>query len=243
MPPSEPALATGLRGGQVWRLVEAQHKVSTMKLVDSLEEQQTLEELLDGSKPPVPAPCRHLHWLLFTPFRYPARYGTRFRRAGEARGVFYAAERVETAVAEMAFWRRLFFLESPGLRPPANALEMTAFCVGYRTAVLDLTLPPWGSDPALHDPVDYAACQAAADTARRLGAGAIRHRSVRDPGGGANLAILSCAAFTDRAPVASEIWRLRLTEDRVMALGEARGLRLEFPYAGFGDPRLTGAGA
>ena len=45
------------------------------------------------------------------------------------------------------------------------------------------------------------------------------------------------------APVASEIWRLRLTEDRVMALGEARGLRLEFPYAGFGDPRLKGAGA
>ena len=35
-----------------WRAVEAQHQVSTRKLVDSADEQILLEELIDGAKPP-----------------------------------------------------------------------------------------------------------------------------------------------------------------------------------------------
>ena len=35
-----------------WRAVEAQHQVSTRKLVDSLEEQALLEQLIEGAKPP-----------------------------------------------------------------------------------------------------------------------------------------------------------------------------------------------
>ena len=34
--------------GRGWRLVEAQHRVSTLKLVDDLSEQALLEELLEG---------------------------------------------------------------------------------------------------------------------------------------------------------------------------------------------------
>lgn len=226
------------RGGPVWRFVEAQHRISTMKLVDTLDEQRILEELIDAAKPRVPEECRGLHWLLFTPFRYPARRASRFRPAGEARGVFYAAERVETAAAEMAFYRRLFFLESPGTPLPAGALEMTAFEVAYAAEAVDLTAEPWRSDPVLTDKLDYAGCHAAAEAARGLGAGAILYPSVRDPGAGTNVAILACGAFTERAPRTVETWRFRLAADRVMALGEARGMRLEFPYAGFGDPRL-----
>ena len=53
-----------------------------MKIVDTLAEQARLEELLEHSKPAVPPECRHLHYLLFTPFRYGAPYprGSRFRR-------------------------------------------------------------------------------------------------------------------------------------------------------------------
>ena len=70
--------------GRCWRLVEAQHHVSTAKLTDTPQEQRRLEELLEESKPPVPPECRHLSYLLFTPFRYGAPYprGSRFRRAG-----------------------------------------------------------------------------------------------------------------------------------------------------------------
>ena len=69
--------------GVCWRVVEAQHRVSTMKLVDTLAEQSLLESILDASKPPVPPECERLHYLLSTPFRYGAPYpsGSRFRRA------------------------------------------------------------------------------------------------------------------------------------------------------------------
>jgi hypothetical protein len=53
-------------------VVEAQHQVSTHKLVDSLSEQALLEELIEATKPTVPPECRHLDYLLFTPFRYAA---------------------------------------------------------------------------------------------------------------------------------------------------------------------------
>ena len=85
--------------GACWRVVEAQHKVSTLKLVDTLAEQTLLEGLIEQTKPPVPPECRHLHYLLATPFRYGSPYprGSRFRRAGLTPGVFYASETAATA--------------------------------------------------------------------------------------------------------------------------------------------------
>ena len=109
------ALSSDARGlaGTCWRLVEAQHHVSTLKLVDSVDEQELLEELIETTKPPLPPECRGLHYLLSTPFRYGSVYptGSRFRRAGLTEGVFYASETPQTAVAEMAFYRLLFFAE------------------------------------------------------------------------------------------------------------------------------------
>src|SRR3954453_15365533 len=101
--------------GPCWRTVEAQHRVSTMKIVDIVAEQGALETLLEQSKPPVPPECRHLHYLLATPFRYGAPYpsGSRFRRAGLTKGVFYASRTSSTAIAEMTFHRLLFFADSP----------------------------------------------------------------------------------------------------------------------------------
>ena len=106
-----------------------------MALVDTIDEQQILEQLLDASKPPIPPDCRQFHYLLATPFRYGAAYpaGSRFRRAGLTPGVFYASQTVATAVAEMAFRRLLFYAESPQTPWPANASEYTAFAVRFRT--------------------------------------------------------------------------------------------------------------
>src|SRR5262245_47719716 len=130
--------------GTCWRLVEAQHRVSTLKIVDTLGEQALLEDLLEKTKPPVPAECQHLHYLLATPFRYGAPYpeGSRFRRAGFTPGVYYASENVETAVIEIAFHRLLFFAESPETPWPANALELSAFSVRFATGrAIDLMQP------------------------------------------------------------------------------------------------------
>ena len=139
---------------RVWRLVEAQHVVSTRKLVDSLAEQETLEDLIEATKPAIPSECRGLHYLLSTPFRYPPLpNGSRFRRAGQP-GVFYAAEESRTAAAEKAFYRLLFFAESPETPWPVNPSEHTGFSVGvYSPRSLDLTKPPFDADKSVwHHP-------------------------------------------------------------------------------------------
>ena len=105
------------------------------EIVDTLDEQALLEELIEETKPQIPLECRHLHYLLATPFRYGSiyPYGSRFRRAGRTLGVFYAAETIMTAVAEMAFYRLLFFADSPDTPWPHDAAEYTAFAAAIRT--------------------------------------------------------------------------------------------------------------
>src|SRR3954447_16923996 len=86
-------------GGDAWRVVESQSRYSTMKIVDDVDEQEILEAALEHSKPAIPEACRHLHWLLATPFRYaPYPTGSRFRRARQVDGCLYASERIETAI-------------------------------------------------------------------------------------------------------------------------------------------------
>ena len=227
------ALSSNARplAGRCWRVVEAQHVVSTLKLVDTLAEQLLLEQLLDESKPPVPPECRHLHYLLSTPFRYGSRYprGSRFRRAGLTPGVFYASHTSSTAMAEMAFHRLKFFAESPQTPWPANAGEHTAFAVRFRTrAGLDLMQPPLDRDTARWShPTDYAACQDLADAARAAGVQVLRYRSARDPDG-VNIALLTCAAFRSHEPIERQTWRLQLGPAGAWALCDAPLLRLNF---------------
>jgi hypothetical protein len=227
-----------------WRLVEAQHQVSTLKLVDTLDEQGLLEELIEASKPAVPPDCRHLDYLLATPFRYGAEYpkGSRFRRAGKTLGVYYAAEHPETAVAEMAFYRLLFFAESPATPWPSDAAEYTAFSALILTSTLiDLTAPPLVKDHGRWpDLTDFGACQALADATRDAYGEVIRYESVRDPQGLANLAVLTCKAFAEPRPRERQTWRLRLSASGVQALCEFPRSGVEFPRDAFAaDPRVA----
>ncbi|MXU65640.1 RES family NAD+ phosphorylase [Oceanomicrobium pacificus] len=229
--------------GDAWRMVEAQHAVSTQKICDSLAEQAVLEEILDEVKPPVPEACRHLDYLLYTPFRHrPYPYGSRFRRAGLTPGVWYGAAAVEVAVAEMCFYRLLFYAESPATPFPDNAADYTAFAAALATpAALDLTQPPLDADTdSWTDPVRYEACQALADTARAAGAELIAYRSVRDPEGGRNLALLTCAGFARPRPVRVQSWRIRIGASGIVAMRDHPRLWIEYPRETFtADPRLS----
>lgn len=224
--------------GSCWRVAESQYVVSTLALVDTLDEQGRLEELLDATKPPVPRECRHLHPLLYSPFRYTPTRGGRFRRAGQREGAFYAAETVETAMAEMAFYRVLFYAESPDTIVPKNVAEYTAFLVSVSTdRVLDITNDP---DPALSHMCDYSATQAFADLARAAGATGIRAISVRCPNRGATLTWLSCSVFDQPGPVSLQTWHMRITPLGVQALCESPRIRLQFEPATFStDPRIA----
>lgn len=230
--------------GAVWRFVEAQHRVSTLKLVDTLDEQALLEDILEESKPVLPPECAGLDYLLATPFRYGAVYphGSRFRRAGRTLGVYYAALTVETALAEMAFYRLLFFAESPATPLPANVADYTAFSAAVAMdRTIDLGLPPLDRDaPHWTHPTDYAACQSLADGARAAGIAAILYRSVRDPGAGSNLALLTASAFAQPKPVERQTWRIRLSALGVQALCDHPPRRIGFSLEDFrGDPRIA----
>ena len=82
--------------GTLFRLVEAQHRISTSRLTNSLAEEELLERLVEQVKPPLPEKARGLHYLLATPFRYGHRSESRFRKAGERPGIFYASESART---------------------------------------------------------------------------------------------------------------------------------------------------
>jgi hypothetical protein len=242
--PAAPSSDARSLAGTCWRLVKAQHHVSTLKLVDSVDEQELLEELIEATKPPVPPECRDLHYLLSTPFRYGAVYttGSRFRRAGLTEGVFYASEKPETAVAEMAFYRLLFFAESPNTPWPINPAEYTAFSAKYATKkAIDLTRGKYRGVIALWmHPSDYTHCQAFADTARTAKVEVIRYASVRDIGRGINLALLTCRVFTKPDPLDQQTWHIRLSETGAQAICEAPKFGITFDRKSFAaDPRMA----
>ena len=230
--------------GTCWRLVEAQHRVSTMKLVDTLPEQHLLESILDATKPPVPPECEYLHYLLSTPFRYGAPYpaGSRFRRAGLTLGVFYASASAATAVAEMAFHRLLFYADSPETPWPADAGDYTAFSTRFRTrAALDLARPPFEAERARWtNPTEYAPCQTLADAAHEAAVDVLRYPSARDAAG-VNVALLTCRAFAVREPIERQTWRLGLNAHGVRAVCDFPDAQLAFTRQTFAnDPRISG---
>ena len=230
--------------GTCWRVVEAQHHVSTLKLVDTLDEQQQLETLIEATKPMVPPECRHLHYLLSTPFRYGAPYptGSRFRRAGMTKGVFYAAQAPQTAVAEMTFHRLLFFAESPRTPWPTNPAEYTAFAAEYRTRkAIDLTRGRFKArSAAWSHPTDYSKSQAVAEAARMAAIEAIWYRSVRDPQQGMNVALLTCRVFTNPGPVGLQTWRIHLRATGAQAVCEGPKSAIAFDRRTFAaDPRIA----
>ncbi len=215
-----------------------------MKLVDTLDEQALLEIVLERTKPPVPPECRHLHYLLATPFRYGAPYphGSRFRRPGLTPGVFYGSATPATAIAELAFHRLMFFVESPTTPWPANAGEFTMFAVEFATrAGIDLTRPPFAeARERWTNRTDYRACQDLAEQCRAGGIAVLRYESARDPGGGLNLALLSCAPFVSHQPVERQTWRVAIGSSGVRALCAFPETSLGFDRAAFAaDARIA----
>src|SRR5262244_2341310 len=114
--------------GSVWRVVEAQHRNATRRLVDSDAEQELLESLIDRVKPPFPTGPEFdgLHYLLLTPFRHPPLpHGSRFGTRAE-RSLFYGSEALEAAMAETACYRRVSLVGIVAELSPTT-VELSAF--------------------------------------------------------------------------------------------------------------------
>jgi hypothetical protein len=194
--------------------VEAQHHISTRKLVDSLEEQALLEQLIDTSKPPDRTGGR-LHVLLATPFRYPPlRHGSRFGTRHEP-GIWYGSESRRTLCAEVAYYRLLFL---DGTRADLGTLTTmhTLFRVSVHTARgIDLAAPPFDRyRAAVASPGEYAAAQGLGQAMRAAGVEAFRYPSARDPEG-VNVGVFAPAAFGAARPRDLETWHSTATRRRV----------------------------
>ena len=194
-----------------------------MRLVDSLEEQATLETVLEESKPAVPEAARALHYLLATPFRYRPHSGSRFRAAFEA-GVWYGAEALRTALAEKSYWRLRFLLDSPAT-PDLKPVPHTAFNAAVRTSMaLDLTRAPFLRERALWTArTDYSRTQELAGAARAAQVACIRYESVRDPQHAACVAVLNPRAFGRARPRNQENWFIAASRLRVRCVRDERG--------------------
>jgi len=165
-----------------WRGVEAQHVVSTMRLVDTLDEQDLLESLLETSKPALPVTTRRTHHLLTTPFRYRPAHPSRFRRAG-TNGQWYGAQTLYGACAEVAYWRHRFITDSAGLQDTELLSEHSFFKARIEGNSIDLTSAPWVKARALWTrDLDYRHTHAVAAAAQERQLQWLRYESVRAPG-------------------------------------------------------------
>lgn len=194
-------------------MVEAQHKVSTRPLVDSLDEQELLERIIEEVKPPPPSGERFRggHFLLWTPFRYPPlRNGSRFGRRTEP-SLWYGASALMTALAEKAYYQ-LVFLDgtTADLRV---SVDWTAFSVGVRAArAVDLTRPTF--DVHEHDlasPSSYLASQRLGSEMRAAGIEAFLFRSARCPLRGTNVGLFE-PVFAEQQPREIRTWRCQATK-------------------------------
>ena len=210
-----------------WRGVEDQHIASTMRLVDSAAEQDVLEQLLEGSKPPAADHPPGQHYLLFTPFRYRPAHPSRFRKAGTL-GVWYGARELKTAAAEVAYWRWRFIMDSAGLVREALITRHTFFEARVHGPCVDLTAPPWSRHAkAWQHPSDYGATQALAEAAAQQGVHWVRYASVRDEGGVCAVA-LTPFALSASVPMPESRWQCKATRSSVMMSGPEGHLFWDF---------------
>jgi hypothetical protein len=211
---------TNLRdhAGNPWRVVEAQHRISTRKLVDSDEEQELLEALLDDVKPPIPADpgLDRLHYLLFTPFRHPPlRQGSRFGARAE-RSLFYGSEQLHTAFAEVAYYRLLFLEESAADLAPL-LVELTAFRVAVASRrAIDLTIAPFDAfRSSLTSRSSYRVTQALGRAMCDDQVELFRYESARDRCHGINVGIYTPSVFQADRPRGLQTWLCVATADEV----------------------------
>lgn len=204
--------------GWLVRLVESQEQVATLQLVDTLEEQALLEELLESSKPPLPESAEPLHYLLKTPFRYPPlRWGSRFGRRHEP-GLFYAALKLETAMAEGAYYRCVLW-SGMAVPPPSGRIlsEHASFEAAWKVERgVRLQEPPFSDyERALTDTADYRVAQELGSAMRGAGVQAFEYRSARCPQRGCNVALFTPRAFIEKRPRNLTPWLCETTASYV----------------------------
>lgn len=210
----------------VFRIVESQEQSATMGLVDTIEEQDLLERLLDDIKPAYEAHTSDRHYLIATPFRYPPlEYGSRF---GTIRmpSYFYASETVETMLYECAFYRFVFLddMESP-YNSPIHSEHMSFSVKTKTTNAIDLTtILDSELTELLTDKTSYSLCQQLGQyLVEETSVDTIRFKSARHKTG-INVAIGHSEVIISEAPELQNKWIIQTETNRISMRSQELGI-------------------
>lgn len=205
--------------GEIYRIVEGQHFIATRKLVDSDDEQRILEEILDAAKPSAPTSNKRgeLHYLLYTPFRYPPlKTGGRFHTRIE-QSIFYGSEELKTAMAEVAYGRFLFMHHSDA-EFVSMQVPYTHFMAQVKSAksILLNSHPFDEYREIISHPVSYASSQILGVAMRSAGTELFTYHSARNIDG-VNVGLFSVEAFASNKPVPDKDvhWQVFITSNIV----------------------------
>lgn len=179
-----------------WRVIESQSILNSRRLVDSAEEFDILEEMLESSKPPADI---NSHYLIYTQFRYPPlRYGSRFGSKFEA-SLWYGSLDIETALSEVAYYRLLFHHHTEA---ELNYLtvSLTAFQVLLKTdKAIDLSAKPFNQyQQQLSAKTNYTDSQQLGRDMRAAGIEAFIYHSARSTNEGKNIAAFTATVFQQK---------------------------------------------
>ena len=192
---------------EAWRIVEVQHVLATRKLVDSAEEQEILEHLIEAAKPVLEdKEFKALHYLLATPFRYPPLlYGSRFGTRAE-KSLWYGSLTQDTAMAETAYYR-LVFLSGSQVDFGIVEIWLTFFLAQIKTVHgIDLTKQPFTKhQEVISSAESYQASQQLGTAMRTNSVEAFCYISARDPQEGTNVGLFTPKAFAAKKPKANSL--------------------------------------
>ena len=192
-----------------WRVVESQEEKATLNIVDSINEQELLEAMLDSAKPAYRQGTQGMHYLLKTAFRYPPlKYGSRFG-SQLMPSYFYGSESFETALCETAYYRFMFLehMSVPYQAPIRSEYSLFRVTVASPNC-LDLASPRYKEiHTQLTDPKSYAYTQKIGQWAseQQPSVDIIRFYSARKPKA-VNLAIAEPKAIRSRQPRELRQW-------------------------------------
>ena len=200
---------------KVFRVAESQQKVATNTLVDTLEEQQMLEEMLDRLKPRIPQDCEQFDYLICTPFRYPPlKHGSRFGKKIHP-SIFYGSKNIEAAFAELAYYRFVYYdgmMTAP--KKQQKVTQHTSFNVDLQTQKgVVLNESPFNKyKNKISDPTSYSVPQSIGENMREKGVEAFSYFSAR-AAGQINVGIFTCKAISSYVPYALKHWSC-ITRDK-----------------------------
>lgn len=205
--------------GRLFRLVESQLQAATLSLVDTLAEQALLEQMLEDTKPAVPANAEHLHYLLQTPFRYPPlKWGSRFGAVHEP-AIFYGGASLAATLAESAYYRFIFWqsITAPAVKSVLRSGH-TLFSVAYYTGRgINLQQPPFGQyQTELTSKTDYRHTQQLGSAMRSAGVEAFAYQSARATGTELCVGLFTPTAFASTEPDHSSQWLCELNAEQVL---------------------------